>query len=344
MKFGLFGGARLGPANPLGDSYNYRDFISYVRDAEELGFASIFLVEHHFTGGGQISASLNLLSYLAACTTRMRLGTAVVVLPWHNPVLLAEQVATLDVLSGGRVDFGIGRGYRKIEFEQFCIPMEEAQERHNECLEVMLKAWNTPGRFSHHGKRWQFKDIVVEPAPVQQPHPPLWMAAGTPGGISYVASSNYNLLLDQLAAVDEAAERVRIYLDGLAARGLPRDAARVGVTRALHIITTESERAKAMERRREVVKSIGDLARRPGTAGPPSYADTENVADDAALIGTPEEIVEKLRLLAARGIDYVLLSNASPTRKTLEVFAKEILPHVGHVPARAAAVAAAAAG
>src|SRR5688572_4563070 len=253
MKFGLFGGARLGPVNPLGDSYNYRDFIAYVRDAESLGFESIFLVEHHFTGSGQVSASLNLLSYLAACTTRMRLGTAVVVLPWHNPVLLAEQVATLDVLSGGRVDFGIGRGYRKVEFEQFCIPMDEAQERHSECLEVVLKAWTTPGRFSHNGKRWRYKDIVVEPAPLQQPHPSIWMAAGTPGGIGYVAGSNYNLLLDQLATLDQVAERVRIYLDGLAAKGLPRDAGRVGVTRGLHIITTEEERKKALERRREVV-------------------------------------------------------------------------------------------
>lgn len=260
MKFGLFGGARLGPANPLGDSYNYRDFIAYVRDAEELGFASIFLVEHHFTGSGQLSASLNLLSYLAACTTRMRLGTAVVVLLWHNPVLLAEQVATLGVLSGGRVNLGISRGYRKVEFESFCIPMEEAQERHNECLEVMLKSWTTPGRFSHHGKRWHFKDIVVEPAPRQQPHPPIWMAAGTPGGIGYVAGNNYNLLLDQLASPDEVAERIRIYLDGLAAKGRPRDAARVGVTRGLHIIENEAERRKALERRRDVVKNIGDLA------------------------------------------------------------------------------------
>jgi alkanesulfonate monooxygenase SsuD/methylene tetrahydromethanopterin reductase-like flavin-dependent oxidoreductase (luciferase family) len=113
MKFGLFGGARLGPNNPLADSYNYKDFIAYVRDAEDLGFESIFLVEHHFTGAGQLSASLNLLSYLAACTSRIRLGTAVVVLPWHNPVLLAEQVATLDRPLGGRVDLGIGRGYAK---------------------------------------------------------------------------------------------------------------------------------------------------------------------------------------------------------------------------------------
>ena len=328
MKFGLFGGARLGPADPLGDSYNYKDFIGYVRDAEQLGFESIFLVEHHFTGSGQVSASLNLLSYLAACTTRMRLGTAVVVLPWHNPVLLAEQVATLDVLSGGRVDFGVGRGYRKVEFEQFCIPMEEAQERHNECLEVMLKAWTTPGRFSHHGKRWQYKDIVVEPAPLQQPHPPIWIAAGTPGGIGFVANRNYNLLLDQLATLDQVTERIRIYLDGLAAHGHARSAARVGVTRGLHIITTEEERKKALERRRDVIKNIGDIARRPGAEGPASY-DEMVAADDAALIGTPEEIVEKVRGLATRGVEYVLLSNATASRRTLEIFAREVMPNVG---------------
>src|ERR1700712_4398317 len=134
MKFGLFGGGKIGKANPLGDSHGYRDFIQYIKDAEDLGFESVFLVEHHFTGAGQLSASLNLLSYIAACTTRIRLGTAVVVLPWHNPVLLAEQISTLDVLSGGRVDLGVGRGYRKSEFESFCIPMSEALDRYTECF------------------------------------------------------------------------------------------------------------------------------------------------------------------------------------------------------------------
>ncbi len=198
MKFGIFGGARIGRADTLHDSYGYRDFIDYVLAAEKIGFEGIFLVEHHFTGQGQLSASLNLLSYLAARTTRIRLGTGVVVLPWHNPVLLAEQVATLDVLSGGRVDLGIGRGYRKAEFDAFCVPMSEAQERFAECFEVMLKAWANDERFSHNGKRWQYKDIVVEPAPVQRPHPPIWLAGGSPQGIAYIASQDYNLLLDQL--------------------------------------------------------------------------------------------------------------------------------------------------
>ena len=94
MKFGLFGGAKSAGEGSVGDSLGYRKYIDYVLSAEELGYHSVFVVEHHFTGVGQLSASLNFLSYLAGRTSRIRLGTAVVVLPWHNPVLLAEQVAT----------------------------------------------------------------------------------------------------------------------------------------------------------------------------------------------------------------------------------------------------------
>ncbi len=139
MKFGLFGGARA-RGGPAGDSEGYHDFIRYVVGAEELGFSSVFLVEHHFTGFGQVSASLNLLSYLAARTSKIRLGTAVVVLPWHNPVLVAEEAATLDLLSNGRLDFGVGKGYRPYEFSGFCIPQDEATARFDEAIDVIRQA------------------------------------------------------------------------------------------------------------------------------------------------------------------------------------------------------------
>src|SRR3954471_23614574 len=147
MKFGLFGGAKSAGGGAAGDSLGYRTFIDYVLYAEELGYESLFVVEHHFTGVGQVSASLNLLSFLAARTTRMRLGTAVVVLPWHNPVLLAEQVATLDLLSNRRFYFGGGKGYRDSEFESFCIPKPEATERFDECMAILRQAWTSAGRF-----------------------------------------------------------------------------------------------------------------------------------------------------------------------------------------------------
>src|SRR3981081_831305 len=129
MQFGLFGGARTKRGVGFEDNQGDDIFIQYVNEDDLVGFRQLFMVEHHFTGHGQVSASMTVLSYLAARTRHIRLGTAVVVVPWHNPELVADQVATLDLLSGGRVDFGVGKGYRQAEFDGFCIPIAEATER-----------------------------------------------------------------------------------------------------------------------------------------------------------------------------------------------------------------------
>src|SRR6476660_3827954 len=153
MQFGIFGSAQastqdLGPETGQG----FRDYLDYAVEAEALGYRSSFLVEHHFTGWNQVSATLMLQAALAARTSTLRVGTAVIVLPWHNPVLLAEQTATLDLLSGGRLDFGIGKGYRHNEFAGFCIPMEEAEERFQEARELLVRAWTSDVPWTHQGK------------------------------------------------------------------------------------------------------------------------------------------------------------------------------------------------
>src|SRR6202162_186318 len=239
MRFGLFGSAqarRPVPGAELTDSsQGFREWIENKVEAEALGFHSTFVVEHHFTGFGQVSASLNLLTWVAARTSTLRLrpagggapwhnparaaartatlrlGAAVVVLPWHNPVLLAEQAATIDLMSNGRLEFGVGKGYRHNEFASFCIPMAEADERFEEGLALILKSWTPEQRFSHHGKSWTFEDIIVEPPTAQKPHPPIWMAAGSPDSIRKVARRGYKLLLDQLASTALAIERFNIY-------------------------------------------------------------------------------------------------------------------------------------
>jgi alkanesulfonate monooxygenase SsuD/methylene tetrahydromethanopterin reductase-like flavin-dependent oxidoreductase (luciferase family) len=203
-----------------------------------------------------------------------------------------------------------------------------------------MKSLTSTERFSHHGKYWNFENIVVEPAPMQQPHPPVWMAGGTPQGIEYVASQGYGLLLDQLASIDQICERVKIYLDAQEKHGYKRDAGRCGVTRALHIIKNESERQKAYDRRRETIKKIGDLAKRPGAANPGTFADVDIANDDAALIGTPDEIAERLQRLADGGVEYVMLTNATATRDSLETFMHKIVPQVklrAPVPSKAVA-------
>lgn len=329
MKFGLFGGAKSSGEGAVGDSLGYRKYIDYVLHAEALGFHSVFVVEHHFTGVGQLSASLNFLSYLAGRTSRIRLGTAVVVLPWHNPALLAEQVATLDLLSDGRLDFGIGKGYRPPEFQGFSIPIAEATERFDECLTFLRKAWGSGDHFSHHGARWHFDNIVVEPRPVQQPHPPLWMGAGSFESIRRAAREGFNLLLDQIAPVDLIIERVAAYRAELERLGRPCRPQQIGVARALQIVHTEAEREAALALRTKVLQAIGGLARGSGAEryqNIGSHSDPNLAGEESALLGTPEEIIARLRKLEAGGVDYVLLVDPAGSKEALTTFAEDIMP------------------
>ena len=329
MRFGIFGSAQARRGGPDVDSgAGFRDFVDTNVEAEALGYHSSFVVEHHFTGFGQISATLNLLTWIGARTSTLRLGTAVMTLPWHNPVLLAEQAATLDLLSGGRLDFGIGQGYRHNEFAGFCVPMEEAEERFEESLEVMLKAWTSDAPWSHHGKYWRFDNVVVEPPTAQKPHPPLWMGAGRPASIKKVAAYGYNLLLDQFAPVELIGERIALFKAAVEGQGRAFDPMSVAVTRSVHVVMTETERQKALEARLMARRRMERLAQRPdgnNQASMMSYADTLEAAEAGALYGTPDEIAAKLQRLHDVGARYVLLNSAGGVA-TLRRFAHELRP------------------
>ena len=329
MRFGIFGSAQARRGGPDVDSGSgFRDFVDYNVEAEQLGFHGSFVVEHHFTGFGQISATLNLLTWIGARTSTLRLGTAVMTLPWHNPLLLAEQAATLDLLSNGRLDFGIGQGYRHNEFAGFCVPMEEAEARFEEAHEVLLKAWTSDTPWSHRGTYWQFDNVVVEPPTFQKPHPPLWMGAGRPASIKKVADYGYNLLLDQFAPVDQIGERIALFKAEVEARGRTFDPMSVAVTRSIHVVTTAAEREKALEARLTARRRMERLAQRPdgrNTASMMSYADTLEAAEAGALYGTPDEIASRLQALHDVGARYVLLNSAGGIA-TLRRFAHELRP------------------
>ena len=267
MKFGLFGSALAKRGGPdLDSGQGFREWVDYVVEAEALGYNSIFVVEHHFTGFGQLSASLNLLTWVAARTSTLRLGTAVLVLPWHNPVLLAEQAATIDLLSGGRLEFGVGKGYRHNEFAGFCIPIGEADARFEESLSVIVKAWTSDERFSHHGQYWNFENIVVEPPTRQKPHPPIWMAAGQPESIRKVAQRGAKLLLDQFASIAATIERFNIYKAEVEALGRRFDPMDVGVARAFYVAKDAEDKRKAVEARLANQRRMTELAAAPGAA------------------------------------------------------------------------------
>jgi alkanesulfonate monooxygenase SsuD/methylene tetrahydromethanopterin reductase-like flavin-dependent oxidoreductase (luciferase family) len=274
MEFGLFCSAQadsnaFGPETGQGfasqgfTGQGFRDYLDFNVEAEALGFRSSFLVEHHFTGRNQVSSTLMLLTALAMRTSRLRLGSAVMVLPWHNPVLLAEQAATLDLISGGRFDFGIGKGYRHSEFNGFQIAPEEAQARFDEGVEVMVRAFTTRKRFSHHGRFWHFEDIVVEPPPAQQPRPPFWVAAGSEPSIRRAAAQGFNLILDQYASAKTLGERIGLYRTERRQRGLTFDPMQVVVARQLYVAKDEADKQAALTRQAAYTKRTVDVSRKP---------------------------------------------------------------------------------
>jgi alkanesulfonate monooxygenase SsuD/methylene tetrahydromethanopterin reductase-like flavin-dependent oxidoreductase (luciferase family) len=334
MRFGLFGSAQAkrGGGPNVDSGSGFRDFVDYNMEAEQLGYHSTFIVEHHFTGYGQISATLNLLTWIGAKTSTLRLGTAVMVLPWHNPILLAEQAATIDLLSQGRLDLGIGKGYRFNEFKGFGIPMEEADSRFEECVKVLLKSWTSDTAFTHKGKHWTFEDVIVEPPSYQKPHPMLWMGAGSPASIKRVAERGMGLLLDQFAPHSTIIERVALFKAECEKAGRKFDPMSVGAARAVYICDTPEEKEKILAARIASKQNQNKLAQRPdgqNKASIMAYDDTKETAEAGALYGTVDEIISKLQYLKSGGVEYVLLNigAAGPNGRTItRRFAKEIMP------------------
>src|SRR5665213_1604630 len=335
MQFGLFCSPKadsgaLGPETGQG----FRDFLDFNVEAEALGLYSSFSVEHHFTGWNQISATPMLLTALAMRTTTLRLGTAVLVLPWHNPVLLAEQAATLDLLSGGRLDFGVGKGYRYNEFAGFAMPMAEADARFDESMAVITKAFTSNEKFSHKGKFWQFDNVIVEPPPAARPHPPFWMGAGSERSVRQVAERGYNLLLGQYDLLEDVVRHVAQFKQDVAARGREYDPMEVGIARAVHFADTPEELEAAQVRRLQGHVRINKLAEKPGDDRERfvhNDAEMRKLCDATAIFGTPDQIARKLETLRDGGAEYVIV-NFGGAIKNIRRFAREIMPHFAGEP------------
>jgi alkanesulfonate monooxygenase SsuD/methylene tetrahydromethanopterin reductase-like flavin-dependent oxidoreductase (luciferase family) len=325
MRFGLLCSAQAGiddAAAPPGQGL--RDWVGFNQEAERLGFHSTFLVEHHFTGWGQVSSTLTMLACLAMRTTTLRLGSGVLALPWHHPVLLAEQAATVDLMSGGRLDLGIGRGYRHAEFAGFGIDPDEGQRRFDEAVEVITRVWTSAERFSHAGAYWRLDDIVVEPKPAQAPHPPFWMAAGRESSIAQAAKAGHNLILDQYASPVQIADRIATYRKHLDARAF--DPMNVAVARHLYVADTETEIATARRRLVAGTERILGVSRdRPADGSHVLAYQHSGAADAHALYGTPSQIAEGLAALQQAGVTYVLLI-AETDGAQLRRFRDDVIP------------------
>ncbi len=155
---------------------------------------------------------------VAARTKNLRIGTAVSLAPFYHPLRLAEEVALLDVLSGGRVNWGAGRGYQMTEFQAFGVPPEDSYPLFRENVQVVIEAW-TKERVSFKGRFWQFDDVEVLPKPAQKPHPPVWLAASSAEAINWAGENGFSIMTDPHSSHTQIGEKLAFYRDALARHG-----------------------------------------------------------------------------------------------------------------------------
>jgi alkanesulfonate monooxygenase SsuD/methylene tetrahydromethanopterin reductase-like flavin-dependent oxidoreductase (luciferase family) len=214
MRFGFFD--QLPCAEAFTEAQRYRDILEQIELGDRLGFDTVWLGELHFSRAFSILASpLMVLAAAAQRTSHIRLGTAVTLLPMHNPVKIAEDAATADILSGGRLEFGVGRGTAPLHYAGYGIAQDESRERFDEALDFIVGAW-TNERFSHQGKYFRADNLTVIPRPLQQPHPPVRIAANSPDTFPFAARRRFAIFATPLInPPDKLKEGLAVYRDTL---------------------------------------------------------------------------------------------------------------------------------
>jgi alkanesulfonate monooxygenase SsuD/methylene tetrahydromethanopterin reductase-like flavin-dependent oxidoreductase (luciferase family) len=200
------------------DRETYQDELSLMEMAEGLGFDSIWTLDHHFTGYVMSPDPTALLMYVAGRTQRIQLGTAVIVLPWHDPVEVAEKIALLDLVSGGRTIFGFGRGAASIEYAGFRIPMEEARERFVESALIIRKGL-TQESFSFDGKYYKIPEIQIRPRAISHPENRFYASTISPESAEIMAKMGFGVLIVAQRSWEDTAADYHRYCDAALASG-----------------------------------------------------------------------------------------------------------------------------
>ena len=345
MRFGLFQSVQL--PDPQAQVRYYKEALEQVLWAEQLGFDSVWFTEHHFSRHGIVSATLSLLAYLAGVTKTIRLGTGVTVLPFHNPIQLAEQAATVDLLSDGRLDFGVGRGQIRYEYAGFNVDFDSRTDRFQEILDIILGLWTTPG-FSYQGKYYRLNDVTIAPTPVQRPHPPVYLAVSrTAASVDEAISRDLPVLTGATAPEEESLAIREFYSAACADAGKTPLMDRMPYFRMVYVA---EEAKQAIEDPREGVTWVADLNslrrtlaggseiymdldhwRRTRPEDPPSY---QSRLESTVYFGTPDECVLRIRTLQQEhNVHYFGASMAfgnlehAKVMRSMELFAKEVMPH-----------------
>ena len=209
-----------------------------VKLAEDLGFSSAWIAEHHFTRYGIGSSALIIASYMAGQTKKIRLGTGVLIPTLHNAIRLAEDAATMDAMSGGRLDVGFGRGVYGYEYGGFGVSPETSQEHFQESINVIQGLW-TNKEFSHEGEFYSLNKVSLAPPPLQSPHPPIYIAASrTPATLDYCISHGHNLCIAVVMDTAPALDLLERFVKKASDAGLDRPASEVPFFRYMYVAET----------------------------------------------------------------------------------------------------------
>jgi alkanesulfonate monooxygenase SsuD/methylene tetrahydromethanopterin reductase-like flavin-dependent oxidoreductase (luciferase family) len=320
--------------------------------SEQLGFDSVWLTEHHYADYGLSSAPAVLAATVAARTARISIGTAVFVLPFHHPIRLAEETATLDILSKGRLVVGLGRGNRPLEFVGHLVPQEHSREYLEEGVEVLVQAW-TKERVTFHGKHWQFDELPVYPKPFTKPHPPLAFAVTSSASIEWIGRNGFAMLSSGLTTPLPAVLKAReAYVQALRAAGHSQHAidallARWVMSKHVYVAPTDAEaRADAEGPERWYLDAFARSMSPEGLKGlgPGVYKQAmeaverirsqrwEELVEGPLLIGSPTTVRAKVTELDEAGVGELLcwmsFGGLPPqkVRRSMRLFAEEVSP------------------
>jgi alkanesulfonate monooxygenase SsuD/methylene tetrahydromethanopterin reductase-like flavin-dependent oxidoreductase (luciferase family) len=346
MEFGILFTSH---PNHATEPYPHRDVharvTAEIEAADRLGYDTAWVAEHHFSNQyGIMPDVFAYMGYLAARTARVRLGTAVVTLPLFEPVRVVENMAFIDILSGGRVTLGLGSGYRPYEFEGFGRDFEARRDVQEEAIELILELVHKR-RVKHKGAHFKSTiegDYEVFPVSVQQPHPPLFMAAGTDRSMAYAARHGFGLMLSTLPSADTLARQIGFYRNHMkeAPAPLNRNPAfgKIDIARWVYVAETDAQARADTEH--GIVKHIshfmsGATAGYLGNVSEKNRVDTLNYDDlnaNTLLHGSPETVTTKLKNLEAKtGVTSLLLHyppyyGHEKTMKSLALFAEKVMP------------------
>jgi alkanesulfonate monooxygenase SsuD/methylene tetrahydromethanopterin reductase-like flavin-dependent oxidoreductase (luciferase family) len=309
----------------------YERALQRIEIMDKAGFDAVWLAEHHFTGYS-VCPSVHMMGvHVANHTKRLRIGMAVSLAAFYHPLRLAEEVALLDVLSGGRVNWGAGRGFDPVEFAVFGVPVEESAARFQEAVEIVLAAWKNE-RLTWQGRFWTFENVEVLPKPLQQPHPPTWLATGSPAAILWAAHRGYSIMLGPHQTFAENAENRETYRQELEAHGHTLAGRDLPIARLIAVADSDAE---AEQIARAGVQWIAGSYINPSkvTGGAAQYstmtmepaAKIERYIRSCVIHGAPARVIDQIaRLRQEMYLDYLMIAPLS--HSSFMKFTEHVLP------------------